>query len=192
MQLKIFFPSLYFLLISLTVKAAETYQATARLNIRNGIGTSHAVVGSIEKGEKILIDTIVSGWGRILVNGEIKGYASMKYLSKGFKNSSKIDFNNSSSSSKEESSIWKSILTIIVLIVIGYYQMFGKNKSNSSNEGSPRNGGTSYSSEKQNTAPAKKTTTETMRYYCRNCGKSNTNLKDLVGNPCFQHPNGRV
>jgi hypothetical protein len=55
------------------------------LNIRSGAGKNYPVVGGIAKGEKVCIDTTIFGWGKVVINGQVKGYASMKYLATDFK-----------------------------------------------------------------------------------------------------------
>jgi hypothetical protein len=114
------------LLISNFVKASETYQATTQLNIRSGAGTNYGVVGSIAQGDKVFIDTIVSGWGQVLVNGQPKGFAAIKYLTTDFK-----DYAVSSKTDNKKKSPWTSILSILFLLVIGYFQFFGKSSSKS-------------------------------------------------------------
>jgi hypothetical protein len=164
-----------FLLISGLVKASETYQATTQLNIRSGVGTSYSVVGSIARGDKVLIDTIISGWGQVIVDGQAKGFAAMKYLTTDIK-----EYSSNSKTEREEKSPWKSVVTILVILVIGYYQFFGKKKSASSK------GSTS----KAKYSPPKKVIMERQSYYCENCGIKFSNPRDLLSNSCHQHPNG--
>lgn len=108
-------------LISGALKSAEYYQATVQLNIRSGVGTSYEVVGSITQGEKVLIDTIISGWGRVIVDGKPIGYASMKYLTTDF-----TAYPDSSKSIKKEENPWTTILGLSILGAIAIYHLFFK------------------------------------------------------------------
>lgn len=121
MQFKIILSVFGFLLLSLFANASETYQATTQLNIRSGAGTAYEVVGSISQGDKVLIDTIITGWGQVIVDGQVKGFASMKYLTTDFK-----DYSNNSKSDSKEKSPWTSVLTILFLIGLAVYQLFFK------------------------------------------------------------------
>lgn len=121
-----------FLLTSSFVTASETYQATTQLNIRTGAGTGYGVVGSISQGDKVLIDTVISGWGQVIVDGQPKGFAAMKYLTTEFK-----DYSTNSKTDTKDKSPWASAITILALILIGYYQFFGKRKSSSNSKSSP-------------------------------------------------------
>lgn len=68
----------------------NTYEVTATsLNVRNGRGTEHDIIGSLKKGEKISIWTIDkdkngADWGsfRYSFNPDLVGFVSMKYLKK--------------------------------------------------------------------------------------------------------------
>ncbi len=121
MQFKILLSIFSFLLFSLFANASETYQATTQLNIRSGTGTAYEVVGSISQGDKVLIDTIIAGWGQVIVDGQVKGFASMKYMTTDFK-----DYSNNSKSDSKEKSPWTSVLTILFLIGLAVYQLFFK------------------------------------------------------------------
>jgi uncharacterized protein YraI len=50
------------------------------LNVRSGPGTSYAKVGSVSKGETVLLLKSSSGWSRILYHGTKTGYVSTQYL----------------------------------------------------------------------------------------------------------------
>ena len=65
-------------------KAAEYYQATTQINIRSGPGKDFLIVGSIAKGDSVVIDSIISEWGQVIINNKLKGYASMEYLTSEF------------------------------------------------------------------------------------------------------------
>lgn len=51
------------------------------LNIRSGPGTSYERVGSLAKGETVLLLSSANGWSRILCHGTKTGYVSSQYLS---------------------------------------------------------------------------------------------------------------
>lgn len=51
------------------------------LNVRSGAGTSYGKIGSLAKGEKVLVLSESAGWSRILYHGTRTGYVSSAYLS---------------------------------------------------------------------------------------------------------------
>lgn len=51
------------------------------LNVRSGAGTSYAKVGSVSKGQTVIVLSSSSGWSRILYHGTKTGYVSAQYLS---------------------------------------------------------------------------------------------------------------
>ena len=53
------------------------------LNIRSGPGTGYARVGSLAKGESVIVLSAANGWSRILYHGTKTGYVSSQYLSAG-------------------------------------------------------------------------------------------------------------
>lgn len=68
----------------ITVGAAATATVITKsgnLNVRSGAGTSYAKVGSLEKGEVVLVLSEASGWSRILYHGTKTGYVNAQYLS---------------------------------------------------------------------------------------------------------------
>ena len=116
MQFKIIISIFSFLFLSFfasSQNASETYQATTQLNIRSGVGTAYEVVGSISQGDKVLIDTIISGWGRVVIDGEAKGFASMKFLTTDLETT----LNELKSKGKEEDKGGDS--TTLVFLIIG-------------------------------------------------------------------------
>jgi len=156
-----------FCFIFTSVQANELYQATAGLNIREGVGGKYKIVGSIEKGDKVIIDTIIDGWGRILKDDKGIGYASMKYLTNDIK-----DYSSSNNDKNNNDTIFKiGFWIIIILIGIAKYS-----KSGSSN--------------KKSTAPMK-SVIETRNFYCENCGVKKTNLKELLNYSCIENNNGK-
>ena len=67
------------------VSANTTTVATngGSLNIRSGPGTGYAKVGSLYKGETVIVLSASGGWSRILYHGTKTGYVSSQYLSTG-------------------------------------------------------------------------------------------------------------
>lgn len=51
------------------------------LNVRSGPGTSHSKIGSLSRGEGVLVLSEAAGWSRILYHGAKTGYVSSSYLS---------------------------------------------------------------------------------------------------------------
>lgn len=51
------------------------------LNVRSGAGTSYSKVGSLAKGESVVVLSTAGGWSRILYHGTKTGYVSARYLS---------------------------------------------------------------------------------------------------------------
>ncbi len=52
------------------------------LNVRSGKGTSYSIVGSLKKGEEVVVLSESGGWSHILYDGVRTGYVSSSYLSK--------------------------------------------------------------------------------------------------------------
>lgn len=68
------------------IKSAASNAATVRissgsLNIRSGAGTSYSKIGTLSKGETVLVLSTSGGWSRILYHGTKTGYVSAQYLS---------------------------------------------------------------------------------------------------------------
>ncbi|MBQ2677143.1 MAG: SH3 domain-containing protein [Clostridia bacterium] len=68
------------------IKTASSTAATVKissgsLNVRSGGGTSYSKVGSLLKGEVVLVLAASKGWSRILYHGTKIGYVSSQYLS---------------------------------------------------------------------------------------------------------------
>lgn len=55
--------------------------SSGNLNVRQGAGKAHPVIGALAKGEKVLVLDSVSGWKKILYHGTKTGYVSSGYLS---------------------------------------------------------------------------------------------------------------
>jgi len=66
-----------------TVSAQEAIVrlSSGSLNVRSGAGTSYAKVGSLTKGETVLVLSDSGQWSRILYHGTKTGYVSNRYLS---------------------------------------------------------------------------------------------------------------
>ena len=68
--------------VSFEMPVIDTYQATVDgLNMRSGPGTSHAIIGRMNKGDKFNIYSITNGWAHGSF-GSLTGYVSTTYLSK--------------------------------------------------------------------------------------------------------------
>lgn len=61
--------------------AATVKTQSTSLNVRSGAGTSYARIGSLAKGEWVLVLSSSGGWSRILYSGTKTGYVSAQYLS---------------------------------------------------------------------------------------------------------------
>lgn len=61
--------------------AATVKTQSTSLNVRSGAGTSYARIGSLAKGETVLVLSNSGGWSRILYSGTKTGYVSAQYLS---------------------------------------------------------------------------------------------------------------
>lgn len=64
--------------------AATVVTQSSALNVRSGAGTSYARVGSLSKGETVVVLSSSGGWSRILYHGIKTGYVSSQYLSTGY------------------------------------------------------------------------------------------------------------
>lgn len=72
----------YITLISGT--AAKVATKSSSLNVRSGPGTSYSRVGSLAKGETVIVLSASNGWSRILYHGSKTGYVSAQYLSENY------------------------------------------------------------------------------------------------------------
>lgn len=66
---------------SVTSSTATVTTQSSSLNVRSGAGTSYAKVGSLAKGETVVVLGSANGWSRILYHGTRTGYVSSQYLS---------------------------------------------------------------------------------------------------------------
>lgn len=60
--------------------ATVSTQSSA-LNVRSGAGTSYGKIGSLPKGQVVIVLSTDRGWSRILYHGTKTGYVSAQYLS---------------------------------------------------------------------------------------------------------------
>lgn len=60
---------------------ARVSTSSSNLNVRSGAGTSYTKIGSLPKGEAVVVLSTASGWSRILYNGTRTGFVSSQYLS---------------------------------------------------------------------------------------------------------------
>ena len=60
---------------------AKVNVSSGSLNVRTGAGTGYQKIGSLYKGEAVVILSSSGDWSRILINGTGTGYVSSKYLS---------------------------------------------------------------------------------------------------------------
>ena len=63
--------------------AATVQTQSTGLNVRSGAGTSYGKIGSLAKGETVIVLSEANGWSRVLYNGTRTGYVSSQYLSGG-------------------------------------------------------------------------------------------------------------
>ena len=61
--------------------AATVSTSSGPLNVRSGAGTSYSRIGSLARGETVIVLSTSGGWSRILYHGTRTGYASAQYLS---------------------------------------------------------------------------------------------------------------
>lgn len=64
--------------------AAEVKTQSGSLNVRSGPGTGYARVGSLFRGEDVLVLSTDRDWSRVLYHGSKTGYVSSRYISAGF------------------------------------------------------------------------------------------------------------
>lgn len=57
---------------------------SGNLNVRSGPGTEYTKIGSINKGETVIVLASSGGWNRILYQGTKTGYVSASYLQSGY------------------------------------------------------------------------------------------------------------
>lgn len=67
-----------------TGSAVAVKTQSGNLNVRSGAGTSYKKVGSVAKGETVIVLSSSGSWSRILYHGTKTGYVSSQYLSSYF------------------------------------------------------------------------------------------------------------
>lgn len=73
---------------TLSSQGAVVSTQSLSLNVRSGPGTSYSRLGSLSKGEAVVVLSSSGGWSRILYHGTKTGYVSAQYLSSGGSSSS--------------------------------------------------------------------------------------------------------
>ena len=63
--------------------AATVQTQSSALNVRSGAGTSYGKLGSLPRGQVVIVLSSSGGWSRILYHGTKTGYVSAQYLSGG-------------------------------------------------------------------------------------------------------------
>lgn len=62
-------------------RSARVVTQSGGLNVRSGAGTGYSKIGSLNRGERVLVLSEAGGWSRILYHGSKTGYVSNTYLS---------------------------------------------------------------------------------------------------------------
>ena len=88
---------------------ATVTTSSGSLNIRSGAGTSYARVGSLSKGETVIVLSSGSGWSRILYHGTKTGYVSSLYLSASTSSGTYSPVSLSVPSFKQTDSRWANV-----------------------------------------------------------------------------------
>lgn len=65
---------------SISGNTAIVATQSGSLNVRSGAGTSYSRIGSLSKGETVIVLSTFGGWSRILYHGTKTGYVSGQYL----------------------------------------------------------------------------------------------------------------
>ena len=63
---------------------AKVNTNSGALNVRSGAGTGYTKIGSVAKGETVIVLSTSNGWSRILYHGTKTGYVSASYLESGY------------------------------------------------------------------------------------------------------------
>ena len=136
---------------------AKLYVITNDVNIREGKGTTYAVLGVVKKGTTVDISEINGAWGKMVYNNK-DGYISAKFLQETSENSKSSDKEKNDSHGK---SFW-TIVIIGGLILLG---AISKGASSNGNKGSVRSEGYSNSRVRVNSSIEK----NQHWYMCKNC-----------------------
>ena len=78
---------------SVSCEPAIVNTQSMNLNVRSGAGLTYTRVGSLTKGEVVLVLSISGDWSKILYQGNRIGYASSQYLSGGISNTVGVALN---------------------------------------------------------------------------------------------------
>ena len=95
-----------------TVSGSTATVATnsGALNVRSGAGTSHPRIGSLNKGETVIVLSTTNGWSRILYHGTKTGYVSSAYLSGNAASSTYPAISLAVPSFKQTDSRWANVI----------------------------------------------------------------------------------
>ena len=63
---------------------AKVNTSSGSLNVRTGPGTGYSKLGSVNKGEVVIVLSNSDGWSKVLYQGTKTGYVSASYLSAGY------------------------------------------------------------------------------------------------------------
>ena len=63
---------------------AKVNTNSGNLNVRSGAGTGYSKIGSVNKGETVIVLSTSGGWSKILYQGTKTGYVSASYLQSGY------------------------------------------------------------------------------------------------------------
>lgn len=88
--------------------AVSVTTQSSSLNVRSGPGTSYTKIGSLWKGETVIVLSTSGGWSRILYHGTKTGYASAQYLSASVSGSSAVSLRVPSF--KQTDTRWANVL----------------------------------------------------------------------------------
>ncbi len=66
---------------SLSSSTATVATESSNLNVRSGPGTGNSIIGSLPRGELVVVISTSNGWSKVLYHGTKTGYVSTQYLS---------------------------------------------------------------------------------------------------------------
>ena len=92
-----------------TSSTATVKISSGSLNIRSGAGTNYSRIGSLYKGETVVVLSSSGGWSRILYDGTKTGYVSSQYLSSSSSSESYSAISLKVPSFKQNDSRWANI-----------------------------------------------------------------------------------
>ena len=91
-------------------KTATVATGSGSLNVRSGASTSYSRIGSLSKGETVIVLSTANGWSRILYHGTKTGYVSRNYLSDGASTSAYPAVSLGVPSFKQTDSRWANVM----------------------------------------------------------------------------------